>query len=228
MRSIFKRLLLTLRRTSPGAAAFVRRRLLRSVTRRIRGAGNRVDCSSSVLRGVTFDIDGSGNTIEIAEAFLRNVTFRIRGDGHKIVIGRKCSFNRGGSIWFEDHHGRLVIGEGSTFENVHIAVTEPRSSVVIGADCMFANDIDIRTGDSHSVLDAQSGARINPAANIQIGDHVWVAAHCILLKGVRIADHTVVATASVVTKPSPQPGVILAGNPAKVIKENITWSRERL
>ena len=36
--------------------------------------------------------------------------------------------------------------------DVHIAVTEPGSKVQIGKECMFANDIDIRTGDSHSIL----------------------------------------------------------------------------
>jgi len=43
---------------------------------------------------------------------------------------------------------------------VHIAVTE-NSKVLIGEDCMLANDIDIRTGDSHSVIDMETGERLN-------------------------------------------------------------------
>jgi acetyltransferase-like isoleucine patch superfamily enzyme len=42
-----------------------------------------------------------------------------------------------------------------------------------------------------------------------------------------IADHSVVGTGSVVTKPSPEPGVILAGNPARVVKQGISWSRTK-
>ncbi len=110
---------------------------------------------------------------------------------------------------------------------VHIAVTEPGSKVVVGEECMFANDIDIRTGDSHSILDAATGKRINFAENVTIGDHVWVASHAIILKGVEIGADSVVAAGSIVTK-SCAPGSLLAGNPARVIREGISWKRERI
>jgi len=110
---------------------------------------------------------------------------------------------------------------------VHIAVTEPGSKVSIGEECMFANDIDLRCGDSHSILDAASGERINFAEDIAIGRHVWVASHVIILKGVSIGADSVVAAGSIVTK-SCEPGSLLAGNPAKALKTGITWKRERI
>jgi acetyltransferase-like isoleucine patch superfamily enzyme len=91
---------------------------------------------------------------------------------------------------------------------------------------MFANDIDIRTSDSHAILDARTGERINPARNVIIGDHVWIASHVVLLKGVEIGHDSVIAAGAIVTK-SCGPGVILAGNPATIIKRDITWRRER-
>jgi maltose O-acetyltransferase len=55
-------------------------------------------------------------------------------------------------------------------------------------------------------------------APITIGDDVWIGAHAIILKGVALGDGCVVAAGAVVTKGDYQPGSILAGNPAKVVK----------
>jgi acetyltransferase-like isoleucine patch superfamily enzyme len=178
---------------------------------------------------VNFDIIGNGNKIEIkSSCFLNSVTFYIRGDNHSICIGDSVRFNGVASIYFNDYNGSLEIGDMSTFENVHLAVTEPGSKMKIGLDCMFASDIDVRTGDSHSIIDIDSKERINYAKDVSIGNHVWVGEHCIILKGVCIPDESVLGTGSIVTKQFTQKGTIIAGNPARVVKEGITWSRERI
>jgi acetyltransferase-like isoleucine patch superfamily enzyme len=110
---------------------------------------------------------------------------------------------------------------------VSISLGEPHSKALIGADCMFASDIEIRTSDAHSVIDTASGERINLAEDVTIGNHVWIASHSIILKGVNIGENSVVAAGAVVTNSCP-PGSILAGNPARVIKTGITWTRERI
>lgn len=93
---------------------------------------------------------------------------------------------------------------------------------------MFAYDIDLRTGDSHSIIDAHTQKRINYAQNIEIGNHVWIASHVSILKGVRISDNSVVATRAVVTKSFEDENVLIGGTPAKKIKENINWDRQRI
>jgi acetyltransferase-like isoleucine patch superfamily enzyme len=184
---------------------------------------------NSILSSVLVDIKGDRNRIEIEDGCLLNrVTFFIRGDDHRIEIKKGCRFSGGGALWLCDRNCSLVIGENSTFEDVHIAASEPGSKVEIGEDCMFAYDIDIRTGDSHSILDSRTGERVNPARDVYIGKHVWVAAHTILLKGVSIPDDCVVATGSVVTRSCDERGVVLAGNPARTVKRQITWSRKRI
>jgi acetyltransferase-like isoleucine patch superfamily enzyme len=199
------------------------------IKKRIEGQRNVIIHGNSTLTSVTFDIQGDDNHVHIGNGCLLNgTTFFIRGNRHKIDIGPNCRFNHGVNIWFEDHDGNLTIGRGSTFENVHIAVTEPDAIVKIGNDCMFAYDIDIRTGDSHSIIETATGLRINHARNIHISDHVWIAPHCIILKGVSIEENSVVATGSVVVKSEHEKSVILAGNPARVVKRGITWSRERI
>jgi len=120
----------------------------------------------------------------------------------------------------------LRVGSGTTMVEVHIAVTE-NSKVLIGEDCMLANDIDIRTGDSHSVIDMETGERLNFPGDVVISRHVWIAPHTVILKGVTIGENSIVATGAVVTK-SCEPGVIMGGNPAKAIKTGVSWKRERL
>jgi hypothetical protein len=194
----------------------------------IQGTNNTISYDNSILSSVTFDIQGDNNKVEIKEGcVLRNVTFNIRGSGHRVLINRGCRFKHGGSIWFEDSNGLLSIGEKSTFESVHLAITEPNSRIIIGKDCMFASDIDVRTGDSHSIISQENNQRINYAEDITIGNHVWVAAHCILLKGAAIPDDSVVATGSVVTKKYDTKGIIIGGNPAQQIKKGITWNKKR-
>jgi acetyltransferase-like isoleucine patch superfamily enzyme len=62
---------------------------------------------------------------------------------------------------------------------------------------------------------------------VEIGDHVWIGAHCSILKGVSLDAHTVVATRSTVTRSFSATNVLVGGSPAKILKERITWSRER-
>ena len=64
---------------------------------------------------------------------------------------------------------------------------------------------------------AEDGLRV-VSAPIVIGDHVFIGARSIILKGVTIGEKAIVAAGSVVVKDVP-PLTIVAGNPAKVIKK---------
>ena len=55
---------------------------------------------------------------------------------------------------------------------------------------------------------------------IVIGSHVWIAAGAYIGPGVTIGDGAVVGARAVVVKDVP-PWTIVAGNPAKVIKERV-------
>jgi acetyltransferase-like isoleucine patch superfamily enzyme len=198
------------------------------LSRSIQGQGNLFQADGARLFNVELDIIGDRNRITVGEgSTLINLKFHLRGSDQVVEIGKNCRVTRGGLFWMEDDHCSLIIGQSTSMVEVHIAVTEPGSKVVIGEECMFANDIDVRSGDSHSILDASTGERINFAENVIIGRHVWVASHAILLKGVELGEDSVVAAGAVVTK-SCEPGSILAGNPAKVIKSGISWKRERM
>jgi acetyltransferase-like isoleucine patch superfamily enzyme len=204
-----------------------RRPIVNSVKRKVKGKNNTIIYSGAILHSVLFDISGNDNVLEImGDCILTNVIFYIRGNGHRILIKSRCHLR--GKIWLEDDDCSLTIGVNSTFEDVHIAITEPYSRITIGHDCMFANDIDVRTGDSHSIICKETNERINYAKDVFIGDRVWVGAHCILLKGTSIPDDSVIGSGSVVVKQYTSKGIIIAGNPAKQIKQGIAWTRKRI
>lgn len=109
------------------------KRLLNSVRKNIKGKNNLVQYEYAILNNVFFDMVGNWNSIIIDQGSrLNNVVFFIRGDNHKIRIGKECTCTRGGNIWFEHYDGLLEIGDKITIENVHIAITELYSKVVIG------------------------------------------------------------------------------------------------
>ena len=51
---------------------------------------------------------------------------------------------------------------------------------------------------------------------------MWIGTNSIILKGVIIGDNSIIAAGSIVTKNVPENSLV-AGNPAKIIKQNIKW-----
>ena len=162
-----------------------------------------------------------------AGASLLNCSFYFKGNNNKLHI--KCGTHlRNASFHFEDDDNKIIIGESVTSEpQLSLAACES-CSIIIGNDCMISNDVQIRTTDSHSVVDAD-GKRINHAGDITIGNHVWIGFQSLLLKGTTIPDNCVIGARSMTTASlKAEQGDVIAGTPAKVIKHNINWRRERI
>jgi len=196
--------------------------------RNIKGDNNLIQNNGSDLSQVTFNIEGEHNTIIIHQNVKFNqVSFNIYGSHNRVIIGKDCQFNGPSEIWNQDDNCLVSIGAQSTFEGVLLSATESGSRLIIGKDCMFSYDVDVRTGDSHAIISTEDGHRINFAKDIVFGEHVWVASHCVFLKGTVIPDGCVVGNSTLVNKAFSKQNTILAGHPAEVIKEKILWHRER-
>lgn len=202
----------------------------KKLERTIKGKNNRLKFDySSRFVNCKLTIVGSNNIIEIKkDCKFNNVHFFLKGNGISLKIGSNVSFNNNGEIWIEDDNGKMVIGDFTTFESAHLAMTEPYSQLNIGEDCMFSNGIEIRTGDSHSIMDLVTEKRINFAKNISIDDHVWVGAHVVILKGVSLQKNTIIATKSLVTKSFDNQNILIGGSPARILKSDVYWLRERV
>jgi len=187
---------------------------------------NNVIINNGVLFNVKYDIVGNNNKIEIMKrALLSDINIYIRGNNHQLIIEENCIV-RGGGFWFEDSSCGITIGKNTTIESAHLAVTEVKTKINIGEDCMLSNEIDLRTGDSHAIIDVEKNVKINNAQDILIGNHVWIGARSTILKGVVIGNNAIIGTGSIVTK-NVSDNSIAVGIPAKIIKTNINWARER-
>lgn len=190
------------------------------------GRNNVLSYAGASLSHVAVAFDGDNNRIEIAPgAMLENVSIRVKGQGHRLTIGERCVLQHA-RFSFEDRDCTIAVGRHTTLEGGALAVVEPGSSIVIGEDCMCSHDIDIRTSDSHSLLDAATGARLNPPGDVRIGAHVWLGAYVHILKGVTIGANAVIGLRAVVTRDIPANALAL-GMPARVVKTGVTWDRER-
>lgn len=88
--------------------------------------------------------------------------------------------------------------------------------IVIGNSVMMANGVYVTDSDWHDIYDRT--ARSEAVKPVHIGDNVWLGDHSTVLKGVTIGDNSVVAAGAVVSRDVPA-NVVVAGNPAKVVKQ---------
>ena len=89
--------------------------------------------------------------------------------------------------------------------------------VTVGDGTLISWDCVIMDRDYHAV-----GTEVEEPLPVRIGKHVLIGCRSIVLKGVTVGDGAVVAAGSVVTHDVPA-GALVGGNPARIIKENISW-----
>ena len=114
--------------------------------------------------------------------------------------------------------GKLILGKNSYMNE---SLIQCANSISIGDDCAIAGDVLIQDTDFHPIL-GDDGKPKPISKPIKIGNKVWICAKSIILKGVSIGDGAIIAAGAVVTKDVP-PYTCVAGNPARVVKENVKW-----
>ncbi len=120
-----------------------------------------------------------------------------------------------GNRWDIGPDATVVVGAGTYFSpDVQLVAVD---RITIGADCAIGWGSQILDADFHSLNGAPS------VAPVVIGDHVWVGSHVRIYKGVTIADGCVIAGGSIVTRSVTEPGCLVAGNPARVVRRDATW-----
>lgn len=165
--------------------------------------------------------DNFGNTIEFSKDIEDTVNISFLGKDNKVVIASNVSV---GSLNINCAKGGIVkIDEGTEIVGLKIYATN--GSVSIGKDCLFSYDIIIRNDDGHHIFDSKTGERINFAGNIDIADHVWVGQGATILKNFSIGTNSVVGAKTVTSSKFPKE-VVVAGNPGKITRGNVCWSKD--
>lgn len=114
-----------------------------------------------------------------------------------------------------DACGRIEVGSGTELNGTSIV---SHVGVRIGADVLFGPEVVIMDSDGHPV-DRRLPDRVEHLrmAPVEIGDHAWIGFGAVIMKGVRIGHHAVVAARAIVTRDVP-PHAVVAGNPARIVK----------
>jgi acetyltransferase-like isoleucine patch superfamily enzyme len=148
---------------------------------------------------------------------------------HAVRIGRHVSCYAGCSFSI-GQNGSAFIGD-FTLLNGALIMAEER--IEIGSHCLISWNVGIADSDFHPLapaqrlIDAKALAPFyenrppRPALETRpviISDNVWIGMSAVILKGVSIGENSVVAAGAVVTRSVPADCVV-AGNPAKIVKE---------
>jgi acetyltransferase-like isoleucine patch superfamily enzyme len=142
-----------------------------------------------------------------------NTRFNLAGINHRVILAAV------------KENSKISIGN---YTGISGAVIHARNSIQIGNYVSIGANAKIFDHDFHSpdylvrrvdlekrTVDLQKGTITKP---VIIEDDVWIGAHSIILKGVKIGRAAIIGAGSVVTRDIP-PFTIWAGNPAKFIKE---------
>lgn len=112
--------------------------------------------------------------------------------------------------------GKLRIGQGAA--NVGLTIMCAKE-VTIGDGVRIGRNVSIRDWNGPHVIINHNYRNHAP---VHICDHVWLCSGCSIMPGVTIGEGSVVAANAIVLKDVP-PHSLVAGSPAKVVKENIEW-----
>ena len=176
-----------------------------------------------------------------------------RGDDREPMIRKLAGYLRGllyarsvrgwpfridGGLDLQRHHGQLhIAGRAHLWPNVKISIigsaTSP-ASVHIGRGCTIGDRTQIHACRSVTIGDRvriswdvtllENNYHARSKGPIRIEDDVWIGCRAIVLGGVTIGRGAVVAAGAVVTRDVP-PNAVVAGNPARVVRELTPESR---
>lgn len=152
-----------------------------------------------------------------------------KSEGSRIIISNQCTLisdpliNPAGIttpvlLATLSSNSILFIGENTGLSGCTICCV---SSISIGSNCNFGANSKIYDTDFHYIDPkkrlAQKSPLESPSIPVVIENNVWMGTNSVVLKGVTLAENTVVGIGAIVTK-SFSKNSILGGVPAKVIK----------
>ena len=189
--------------------------------------GNEVISDSDGIE-IVFNNSVYNAKVVVGKDIKGKVKIDLRGSCANVVIEAKCQFK---SQYIVGAAGsKIRIGENSTFNlNCNFGATEGWT-INIGKDCMFSFDVIIQAGDSHALFNGNTKERYNwtgknNTSSVIIGDHVWIGLRAVILGTSIIRKGSVVGACSLIKGDYKEYSAI-AGNPGRVIKNNIAWSRD--
>ena len=181
--------------------------------------------------------------VKIGKMYRGAIRFRGEIKPSMLVLGFPGTEGRSNfrSLLSINQNGALIVGNGVTMiRGTRIMIIKGTMSIgcnyCCNGDCSFCCTTNITIGDDnicgwnthfntfegHKTYENGQARPIE--GDIVIGSHVWIASYSNIAKNAYIANDCVVAQNSLVNKSFEKPRCLIGGIPAKVLKENFTWS----
>ena len=187
--------------------------------------------NNQIPKNLQIEILGQNNIVEI------EMPIKFKGKNLIKIVGDNNVFNVKKSIYgIEDTEfyccdgGSILIEENvGTNKGCYFVCSNDfdiKHKIVFGKDVHLARNTTVRTSDGHTIIDKTTNEPINEPKDVIVGNHVWIGANATLLKGATLGNNSIIATCSLVNKVFKKDNVIIAGLPAKIVKENVDWDYE--
>lgn len=180
------------------------------------------------ISGLDITIVGDNNVIKVACDKFENSKLKILANNTRIEFEKNTRLIQSlyVSVWCGNNQ-YLKWGENSSVFDAKIFLHEENAGLIVGKECMFSAGIAIWATDGHAIMDKSSGTIINSIRGpVIIGDNCWVGYGVYILKNAKLPKGTIVGSRSVVTRDYEEENSVLAGNPAKIVKKNVSWNRK--
>lgn len=151
----------------------------------------------------------------------------VSGAGATVLLGPESEFTAG-NIYCGA--GSSVIFDGGVTATRE-AVVDARNggSIIAKWGQLWAANVYVATDDMHRLESVETGTRLNPyGATITLGRHLWLGRDVIVTGHVDMGDDVVVGTRSLVRGQKIPANTAVAGVPARVIREGVTWREDDL
>ncbi|MBQ8465857.1 MAG: acyltransferase [Alphaproteobacteria bacterium] len=201
----------------------------------LKGGNNRVTLGKDIyMHNTKIKLFGNASLELDDGVYMEGCTFMIK-DSH-VHIGRnsemmKVKISAYNKSFIDLGTASTLTGEFDAKDNAQITakrlwctwppLVAAKEGKIVMADCGLADTVIYNT-DYHPIYDF-SGKRLNYNKDVFIDDDVWVGRKTAVLKGVNIGKGSILGFGTIVSKDVP-PHCIVAGQPARIVKENVVWA----
>lgn len=174
----------------------------------------KVDFPCRISPFFAYRIDKNMKNVNLGSAFI----------GRNVQISNGCCFYDNPILT-----GNVKIGRYTSINGPSTRICAEINSVIIGSFCSIASNVIIQEYNhrydnittyfinSHLIKDKMIQEK-SSKGDILIEDDVWIGSNSVILSGVKIGRGCIIGAGSIVTKSIP-PYSIVAGNPARIIKQ---------